>query len=112
MNKSTGIVSVLVGIGLTLVSILFSTGSHPNLSFFGNIPRMEIVLKEGRRIEAKQEYRHGMFVTVRPAYHEGRMAIPLKYALSLGIIVLLSGVGIIALSESFPKKNSEDKADG
>lgn len=46
MKRNKGIIAILVGIGLLFISIFFASGSHPKLSLFGNISRMEIVINE------------------------------------------------------------------
>ena len=105
MNKNIGVVSILSGIGFIALSLLFSTGSHPRYSFFQNLSQMEVVFNEGKKIEAKEAYHNGRRVTVKPAHYRWRVSLPLKHALALGVITLLSGVGITVLSE---KENSSD----
>ena len=95
--RNKGIITILVGIGVLLISIFFSSGSDPMFDFMGNISRMEIVLEEGKYVSGTGLYSSG--------HYEGRIAIPLKYPLSLSVLLILLGTGIVFLS-----KNKETSA--
>jgi hypothetical protein len=86
MKKNKGVIAILVGIGLLFISIFFSSGSSSRYTFIGNISRMKIVLHRG---------------TGR--YHEGRVAVPLKYPLSLSVVLILLGTGIVLISKDKEK---------
>lgn len=58
---------------------------------------MEIVLEEGKYVSGTDLYSFG--------HYEGRVAIPLKYPLSLSVLLILLGTGIVLLS-----KNKETNA--
>jgi len=92
MNRNRGIIVILVGIGLLFISFFFSSGSHPKRSFLGNISRMEIVLDKGKYIRGTGLYPTG--------HHEGKVAIPLKYPLSLSVMLILLGTGIVLTSKN------------
>ena len=132
MKKNTGIIILIVGIGVFFISIIFSTGYNPYKPFFYNIisPEMEIVFSKGkkgsiykdpyalldtlypdldtvernlriRRIEKDKSYQKRLTEEAvnQKIGLEGRIAIPLKYMLSLSIVLILTGVGIILLSK-------------
>lgn len=88
--RNKGIITILVGIGVLLISILFSSGSRPNSDLLYKIPELEIVLEGG-------EYVLG---TDLIGHFEGRVAIPLKYPLSLSVLLILIGTGIVLLSKN------------
>lgn len=90
--RNKGIITILVGIGILFISIFFSSGSHPKLDLMGNISRMEIVLEKGEYVSGT-----GLFSI---GHYEGRVAIPLKYPLSLSALLILIGTGIVSLSKN------------
>lgn len=92
MKRNKGIIAILVGVGLLFISIFFSSGSHPKLNFIGNISRMKIVLDKGNYVSGTGLYSTG--------HYEGRIAIPLKYPLSLSVVLILLGTGIILISKN------------
>jgi len=92
MNRNKGIVVILVGVGLLFISFLFSSGSHPKQNLMSNISRMEIVLDKGKYVSGIGLYSTG--------YYEGRVAIPLKYPLSLSVVLILLGTGIVLISKN------------
>jgi len=98
MKKNKGIISILVGIGLLFISIFFSSGSHPKLNLFGNISQMEIVLAEGNYVYGKGHYVSAIDL-LESGHYEGRVAIPLKYPLSLSVVLILLGTGIVLISK-------------
>ena len=88
MKRNRGIITILVGVGLIFISIFFSSGSHPKRDFIGNISRMEIVLAKGEYVSGSGLY---------SGHYRGRVAIPLKYPLSLSVVLILLGTGIVLL---------------
>ena len=98
--RNLGIIMILVGIGVLLMSIIFSSGDRSNLSLIGNMHRMEIVLQKGKYV---RHYPKGTFLragTGPAGHYEGRVAIPLKYSLSMSVLFILLGAGIVLI----PKK--------
>ena len=91
MKRNKGIITILLGVGLLFISILFSSGYHPKRNFIGNIPRMKIVLDKGEYVLGTGLY---------SGHYEGRVAIPLKYPLSLSVVLILLGTGIVLISKN------------
>lgn len=83
MKRNKGIITILAGVGLLFISFLFSSGSHPRRDFIGNISHMELVLVKG---------------DVMSGY--GKVAIPLKYPLSLSFVLILLGTGIVLIAKN------------
>ena len=98
MKRNKGIIAILVGVGLLFISIFFSSGSHPKLNLLGNISRMEIVLDKGNYVFDKGNYVSGIDL-LSTGHYEGRVAIPLKYPLSLSVVLILLGTGIALISK-------------
>lgn len=98
MKRNMGIISILVGVGLLFISIFFSSGSQPNLNLLGNISRMEIVLNEGSYVFDKGNYVSGIEL-LSTGHHEGKIAIPIRYPLSLSVLLILLGTGIVLISK-------------
>ena len=134
--RNMGIITILVGIGVIFISILFASGYRSYSDLITNIYNMEIELYEGRKTkirEAKEKYYYKSKETYeainsfrekkgkkdfkdyieslqnvpkekRVEYEEkyirkGRVAIPLKYPLSLSVLLILFGAGIVLLSK-------------
>jgi len=91
MKRNRVIIAILVGVGLLFISIFFSSGSHPKRDFIGNMSRMEIVLVRGNYVSGTGLYSSG--------HYEGRIAIRLKYPLSLSVLLILLGTGIVLISK-------------
>ncbi len=87
MKRTKGIIVILVGVGLLFISIFFSSGYDSKRGLIGNIPRMKNVLVRG-------EYDP----ILRRSY--GGVAIPLKYPLSLSVVLILFGTGIVLISKN------------
>lgn len=91
MKKNNGIILILVGIGIFFISIFFSTGASPQRNFFENISRMNIPIY-------KEYVRDG------PPYYTAHVKtnieIPLKYPISLSVIIILVGSGKVLLSNN------------
>ena len=105
MKRDMGIVAILVGVGLLFISIFFSSGSQPKLNLLGNISRMKIVLNEGNyvldkgnNVSEKGNIFSGIDL-LSTGHYEGRVAIPLKYPLSLSVMLILLGTGIVLISK-------------
>jgi hypothetical protein len=115
MKRNMGIIIILVGVGILFISVFFSSGYHTGLNFIGNISQMEIVIDEGKYPEtpAVEEESVTPEEEAPPVVEEEavieevreRVAIPLKYPLSLSVVLILLGTGIILIS-----KNKETNA--
>lgn len=99
-----GVISSLAGMGLLLISLTLSTGGYPSLSFIQNINHREIVVAEGEVVPEKRSFHTGPFggrssYVSEESYVKGRMAVPLKYPLSLSVLLVLSGLGLVLLGK-------------
>ncbi len=104
MKKNMGIITILVGVGLLFISILFSSGSHPNRNFLGNISQMETVLAEGTYYSGSSaiysERTQRLLLPSSPGGYAGRVAIPFKYSVSLSVLLILIGTGILLIAKN------------
>ena len=102
MSKNYGIIIILVSVGLVCISILFTSN-------FGD---KVIVLKKGEYIPSTVEYEYDIesdkslfdqwidsFGTEQDAHWEGRVTIQLKHILSLCVIAILFGIGVVLFSK-------------
>ncbi len=104
MKRNMGIIIILVGIGIILVSIFFSSGYRYKRDFLYNIYRMEIVLDFGKwksffsskkgQISNKELFAE-LDAIDKGEY--GKIAIPLKYPLTFSVVLILIGTGILLL---------------
>lgn len=106
MKRDKGIIAILVGIGLLFISIFFSSGYRPKLNFIGNVSRMEIVLDKGKYVSGPDQYQYQYQYpyTKSTGHYEGRVSILLKYPLSLSVVLILFGTGIVLIT---PKQGNE-----
>lgn len=110
MRRNAGILAILIGIGLILLSILFSTGSSSRMNLLGNISKMELELYEGNYVlDAGKTGTTGFsgLDLIPTGHYEGRVAIPLKYPLAFSVVLILLGTGILLMS----KENNGKKRD-
>ena len=98
MERNRGIITILIGVGLLFISFVLSSGSQPKRDFLGNISKMEIVFVEGEYVT---DPRFDDLYAEKPlsGHYEGRVAIPLKYPLSLSVVLILLGTGILLMSK-------------
>lgn len=113
--RNKGIIAILVGIGILFLSFIFSSGYDSKVGLIGSIPLMDVVLKEGELVSDRpkdaverrfqnQDYDSPLtaddlfdFSSLNQHY-EGRVTVPLKYSLSLSVLLVLLGTGTILLS--------------
>lgn len=100
MKKNIGVISILIGVGFLLISILFSSGYSSEAGFMQSLSYMEMVFIEGDYIKAEFGYQSGSYQMITDGHYDGRVAIPLKYLVSISIIITLFGVGLTTLSKS------------
>lgn len=129
-GKKIGIILILVGLCLLLVSLAFISGYQQKLGLLGSISDMELVLKEGKWVDYPQGYTPPAAPLPAPVppddpfyerykelektyidplrnftpHYEKRIAIPYKYFFGLDIILIFLGIGIVIFSKS-NKKN-------
>ena len=103
MSKNYGIIIILVSVGLVCISILFTSN-------FGD---KVIVLKKGEYIPSTVEYECDIesdkslydqwleqLEKEQDAHWEGRVTIQLKHILSLCVIAILFGIGVVLFSKN------------
>jgi hypothetical protein len=107
--KRIGVIVVLIGIGLFLISILFSEGSfYHQRSIIENIRSMEWVIYRGRPVYRKRIVLEGVplkkveEVDIFKGYR-GKVVISLNLMVSLTIIITLVGAGMIIVNPSKQK---------
>lgn len=106
--RNKGIITILVGIGILFLSFIFSSGYDSKVGLIGSIPLMDVVLKEGELVpdhpkDAAERPYVGLFedeydLYVPNHHYEGRVTVPLKYSLSLSVLLVLLGTGMGLLS--------------
>jgi hypothetical protein len=107
--KKIGIVLILVGICLPVITLGFTSGYSRNAGLIGNIQRMEIVLIPGEKpspVPAPPNappperglLRFDDIPIIKPIKPE--LAIPYKYIFAFGVVLVFAGIGTIALSNS------------
>jgi len=90
MNKKTGTILILVGVGLLCLSFIFATSSFNKPVPLFDIARREIVLVH---------------------WHTGGgITVPLKYPLALSVLLILTGTGITLLSKDKAAEAKQDKS--
>ena len=90
--KKIGIVLLLVGFCLPFVAFPFVDNYSPHESVVTNIQEMEIVLKEQKLI-----------ITGDGLKVEEKKALPYRYIFLLGVVLVFTGVGFIAISKKGKK---------
>lgn len=120
--RNKGIIAILVGIGILFLSFIFSSGYDSKVGLIGSISFMQVVLKEGElvpdlpkdAVERRFQNQHydtspltekpyvGLFEDedyyIPNHHYEGRVTVPLKYSLSLSVLLVLLGTGMGLLS--------------
>lgn len=85
-----GLIAILVGVGMIMLSLFSVRYWHPAGGIINNIAQGEILLEKGTTRNVGTVW-DAKIVT------EGRVAIPLKYPVGLSVIVILVGIGLFAL---------------
>ena len=105
-KRNMGIIIILVGVGILLISIFFSSGYYYKRDFIGNMYRMEIVLDLGKwkRFDSSKKgpmSDEELFAELNAIESAvGKIAIPLKYPLAFSVVLILVGAGIVLISKN------------
>ncbi|MDD4052583.1 MAG: hypothetical protein PHR28_11890 [candidate division Zixibacteria bacterium] len=91
-KKNMGIITILAGIGILLLSIIFSSGYNSKEDFLGNILQMRIIVDRGEYVPGTV-FEHGYV-------KKKEIAIPLKYPLSFSVLLIIVGMGIKLTSKN------------
>ncbi len=118
--KRIGIILILIGVCIPLVAFIFAIGYEPKMGFWWSVPNMNIILWQkhlklesssvGSNIQKPMTYEEAIDI-VPPedlpieALRATFVLLPYKFPFSLGIILLLSGIGLFVLAK--PKKNEK-----
>lgn len=92
-TKKIGILIILIGLCLPTATLPFISEFHPlpnvclTSNFFGNLGNMVIAFRQGSASSSD--------LTMNTPY---KATIPYKYVFATGVILTLSGVGLIVLS--------------
>jgi hypothetical protein len=97
LTKNHGVISILAGIGILVIGVLFSTGSSPRQSIVGNLEQMRIVVKDS--YSQCLDPPLPISFTCKVIYQVPAVSIPLKYVLSFSVILILFGTGLIFTRE-------------
>lgn len=105
MKRDHGIIIILVGVGLLFISIFFSSGSYHKFDFMTNLQIMEVVLDKGTIVSQEEKKPKTLLDAAfpDPPKRVGKVAIPLKYLLSMSVLLVLIGIGIVLLSKNNKK---------
>ena len=103
--RKIGMILILIGIALFFISIINAEKYLPRLGVWGSISRMEVVLKEGVYHSGDEWDKAFGF----DRGYSGRKTIPLKYALTLSTIIIITGIGLVILGK--PDKNKKSLRD-
>ena len=125
MAKKVGVVLILAGFCLPLVLFFFAEGYNGRLGLLWSIPQMDMVLRERQSklmlpSNVTKEYKE--FLREQEKKPPGKtdyagysiwedrlekfrliippIIIPYKYPVAIGIILIFTGIGIVALSKS------------
>jgi hypothetical protein len=114
--KKIGIILILIGICTPLISFVFASGYNPQLGFWWSVTRMNINLWQ-ETVNAPETEHRDIFDRLAPERQKGfvpvedlpdelkpktidvTVRLPYKYPFSLGIILILGGFGLFALSK-------------
>lgn len=108
LKKRNGVILSILGVGVFIIGLTFSSGGYSTLSFIQNIQYRESVFIEGTLVPKKTETKRAesffgkpSYTTevVEPSHYEGRIAVPFKYIVTLSVILVLLGTGFIFLAD-------------
>jgi hypothetical protein len=84
-----GILLILIGMCLPIISIAFTNRYIPRFGLITNIQRMEIVLRKERKAD--------IFDEVSGVESKKKIAIPYRYLFALGTLMVFTGIGTIVI---------------
>ncbi len=101
---------IIIGVTLIVLGFIFSSPDWSSRqSIMHNIGEAEIVILEGQRVSVpptEADVKSGnvflnlntnTFERMHPAVYKGRLAIPLRYVLSLGIVFIAIGISMLTI---------------
>ena len=103
MKRNMGIIVILAGVGIMLVSIFFSSGYRTKRDFISNMYRMEIVLDIGKWERFGSSKKGPISDEELFAEYDSigkKITIPLKYPLTFSVVLILFGTGIVLISKN------------
>jgi len=133
-GRKVGIILILVGLCLQLVSFAFVSNYNPEWGVLDNISSMELVIKEGYSQQKEIDYAMSLpdpapapdayvpgepFPKEEPSYKEWiindikahpdeiRIALPYKYFYCLDIILIFLGIGLVIFGKLEKKESAK-----
>ena len=101
MGRKFGVMITLVGFCIPLALFPFARGYNHRVGLLGSVPQMKLVLKE-RFEETTKQFKErtgktgiGDYIIERVKVEE--FAIPYKYPVAIGIVLIFIGIGFILL---------------
>jgi hypothetical protein len=100
-KKIIGAILIAIGIFIPLILIFFATGYNYKAGVFLNLQRMHFVILKGKYFP---KFKYSGYSILYLGYYEGRLTLPYKYVLVLGIIIIFIGSIMIILDKSNNKR--------
>lgn len=90
LAKKVGILLILIGLCIPIISLGFVSKYHPRRGLIGNLTKMELVIRE--------DTPNSVYRILWKTYE--RVAIPYKYIFAFGTIFIFTGIGLIIVSKN------------
>ena len=119
-GRRTGVILLLLGVGIPLVLFPFAQGYHPLMGFWGSLHQMRIPLWQTTNCvvtleevpidpEVIQQQPKGRYQVVAELKEVERctpasFTLPYRYPFALGVLLLVGGLAILILPKIADKK--------
>ena len=102
--KQIGIVLILIGFFLPLISFTFADGYNPRLGFWWSVPKMNVNLWKTQNLPRPSPNNPNIVPAEDlPDELKPSVTLPFKYPFSLGIFTILVGIGFAVLPKHSKK---------
>ena len=113
VDRRTGVILLLLGVGIPLVLFPFAQGYHPVMGFWGSLRNMEIYLWQTKAPGCRDELVSITWTRWGPALQYGRrctptdeyFTLPYRYPFALGVMCFVVGLAILILPKIRDKKD-------
>jgi hypothetical protein len=96
-RRNQGIILTIAGVVLCLFGFLFSAENwRTSRSFMYNVGQAEIEILAGHRVLVKERNPNEL-LSFDEYEARGRLAIPLKYVLIVGVLISAVGIGLLTI---------------